>query len=165
MNSTSPASQGLWGDIALTKEKDMGLDMYLNAKKYIGSDDQVKVEGLPEAASLKLKGVTYEGMYWRKANAIHAWFVENVQDGEDNCQEYYVSRENLEALMELCGEVIANPDNAAELLPPESGFFFGAAEVDEWYWDNAKRTYEELKQLLLALESGDWWSFTYQSSW
>ena len=23
--------------------------------------------------------------YWRKANQIHNWFVENVQDGEDDC--------------------------------------------------------------------------------
>ena len=24
--------------------------------------------------------------YWRKANAIHSWFVENCQDGVDECQ-------------------------------------------------------------------------------
>lgn len=140
----------------------MGLDMYLSAKKYL-QDDAVKVD-VEGAGDMKLTHLTYEAMYWRKANAIHAWFVENVQDGEDNCQEYYVSRENLEALMELCGEVIANPDNAAELLPPESGFFFGAAEVDDWYWENVKRTHEELKTLLL-LDMDINWSFTYQSSW
>jgi hypothetical protein len=142
----------------------MGLDMYLNAKKYIGSDDQVTVEGLPETAGLRLKEVTYEGMYWRKANAIHAWFVENVQDGVDDCKEYYVDRETLEDLMNVCADVIADPDRAKELLPPQGGFFFGAAEVDDWYWENIKRTYEELKALLL-LDLGAYWSFTYQSSW
>ncbi len=25
-----------------------------------------------------------EVLYWRKANAIHQWFVENVQGGEDH---------------------------------------------------------------------------------
>jgi hypothetical protein len=143
----------------------MGLDMYLSAKKHISNDDQVKVEGLPEAAFLKLKGVTYEGMYWRKANAIHAWFVENVQNGVDDCGEYEVETEQLAALMNVCADVIADPERAKELLPPQGGFFFGAAEVDDWYWDDVKRTYEELKQLLLALDSGDWWTFTYRSSW
>jgi len=147
----------------------MGLDMYLNAKKYVSQylDDKepaTEVTGAPEADGMKLKEVVYEGMYWRKANAIHQWFVENVQDGEDNCSEYYVSVDDLIKLMELCAEVIANPDKAAELLPPQGGFFFGAAEVDEWYWDNVKRTHEELKTLL-GRELGSEWSFTYQSSW
>lgn len=31
--------------------------------------------------------------YWRKANAIHAWFVKNVQGGVDNCQSHEVSKE------------------------------------------------------------------------
>lgn len=146
----------------------MGLDMYLNAKRhaswYSDGDAAPTVDGVPEAAGMKLTCLTYEGMYWRKANAIHQWFVENVQDGDDNCQEYYVGREDLERLMELCGEAIANPDKAAELLPPQGGFFFGAAEVDDWYWEQVKRTYRELKELL-SKELGSDWSFTYQSSW
>ena len=135
-----------------TKENDMGLDMYLNAKKYVTSfkedGEEPKVTGVPETLTLKLKALTYEGMYWRKANAIHAWFVENVQNGVDDCKEYSVSREELEALMNVCADVIANPERAGELLPPQGGFFFGAAEVDDWYWENVKRTYEELRELL-----------------
>ena len=30
--------------------------------------------------------------YWRKVNAIHNWFIENLTDGEDNCQPIYVPR-------------------------------------------------------------------------
>ena len=147
----------------------MGLDMYLNAKKYVGADDSVSVEGV-DAGGLKLKELRYEGMYWRKANAIHNWFVENVQDGVDDCKEYYIDREKLEELMNLCASVIAEPKRAKELLPPSGGFFFGAAEVDDWYWDNVKRTYEELKQLLQLVDSypypqNGYWSFSYESSW
>lgn len=40
--------------------------------------------------------------YWRKANAIHKWFVDNVQDGEDDCDYYEVSREQLEELLDIC---------------------------------------------------------------
>ena len=50
--------------------------------------------------------------YWRKANQIHRWFVENVQDGTDDCGEYEVSKEQLEELLDICREVLA----ASELV-------------------------------------------------
>ena len=40
--------------------------------------------------------------YWRKANHIHKWFVDNVQDGEDDCGNYEVSQEQLEELLDIC---------------------------------------------------------------
>ena len=60
----------------------MGLDMYL---------------------SRRLKDNTeHEVMYWRKANAIHKWFVDNVQGGEDDCREYPVSNDQLIELRDTC---------------------------------------------------------------
>lgn len=44
--------------------------------------------------------------YWRKANAIHGWFVENVQDGVDECQLSDVPRQKLEELLETCKRVM-----------------------------------------------------------
>ena len=43
--------------------------------------------------------------YWRKANQIHAWFVENVQNGCDDCKAYEVSEEQLEELLDICKRV------------------------------------------------------------
>lgn len=45
--------------------------------------------------------------YWRKANAIHNWFVHRVQDGEDDC-EYHdeVTKEVLEELKGRCEAVL-----------------------------------------------------------
>ena len=40
--------------------------------------------------------------YWRKANHIHNWFVQNIQDGKDDCGLYEVSKEKLKELLELC---------------------------------------------------------------
>ena len=40
--------------------------------------------------------------YWRKANAIHKWFVDNVQDGVDDCGYYEVSQEQLKNLLHIC---------------------------------------------------------------
>ena len=40
--------------------------------------------------------------YWRKANQIHKWFVDNVQDGVDDCGAYNVSRSQINELLRLC---------------------------------------------------------------
>ena len=45
--------------------------------------------------------------YWRKANHIHNWFVDNVQDGIDDCDYHHeVSEEILEELLATCEEVL-----------------------------------------------------------
>ena len=45
--------------------------------------------------------------YWRKANQIHNWFVENVQDGEDDCCYHNeVTKEILEELLDTCQRVL-----------------------------------------------------------
>ena len=57
---------------------------------------------------LKKEGETHQEVgYWRKANHIHAWFVKNVQEGEDDCGMYPVSREQLALLLETCKAVKA----------------------------------------------------------
>ena len=44
--------------------------------------------------------------YLRKANAIHAWFVERVQDGIDDCHYHNeVTKEILEELLDICVKV------------------------------------------------------------
>jgi hypothetical protein len=54
----------------------------------------------------RISVVEEEVMYWRKANHIHAWFVDNVQDGEDDCHAYYVSEEKLKELVAVCEKVL-----------------------------------------------------------
>lgn len=92
----------------------MGLDMYLYKRTYVKNWDYQKDEqrhevivkrgGVvrPDIKPERVSYVTEEVAYWRKANAIHRWFVENVQDGEDDCGEYYVSRKHLRALVDAC---------------------------------------------------------------
>ena len=47
--------------------------------------------------------------YWRKANQIHAWFVDKVQDGEDDCDYHHeVTKEILEELLDTCETVLAS---------------------------------------------------------
>lgn len=150
----------------------MGLDMYLTGKRYIweNTDDPKEIElkkaleALPNlgASSRRVKGVEVEGMYWRKANAIHKWFVDNVQDGLDECKEHYVTREQLTALRDACIEAMADPDNATDYLPTTCGFFFGSTEIDEWYFQGLRETIDGLSA---CLEMDKAWSFHYCSSW
>ena len=45
--------------------------------------------------------------YWRKANEIHNWFVDNIQDGIDDCDYHNeVTEEMLELLRAICIAVI-----------------------------------------------------------
>jgi hypothetical protein len=98
----------------------MGLDMYLSKKTYVKrwnhkkKEDQYKVlvrkGGKPDPSFdyKKISNIEEEVMYWRKANAIHAWFVREVQGGKDDCGDYLVTREDLEKLLDACNKVLAS---------------------------------------------------------
>lgn len=132
---------------------------------------------------------------WRKANQIHNWFVENVQDGKDDCGCYEVTKEQLETLLELCmkvklasklvkgkikngytfkdgkevpimedGEYIEDPSTAMELLPSQSGFFFGSIEYDQWYMYDIDYTIEKILEVLRTTDF-DKEIVYYTSSW
>lgn len=141
----------------------MGLDMYLNAKRFFWSDEVApKVNDLPDGFSVR--HVSVDAAYWRKANAIHQWFVDNVQEGQDNCGTYEVDREKLAELVNICKQVLADPTKAGELLPTADGFFFGSTEYDDWYKDNLQATIDQIEKALAKLPE-DEWTFEYQSSW
>ena len=149
----------------------MGLDMYLNKRTYVqhwehnGDDNyEVTVTKGGEPTKINPKKVKYiieEAGYWRKQNQIHRWFVENVQEGIDNCGEYYVSKEDLQTLLDLCQKVKADHSLADSLLPSASGFFFGGTEYDGWYFDGIDNTIQILEE---ALEDGNG-EYLYSSSW
>lgn len=163
----------------------MGLDMYLYANKGISSVEFENKNGtltkkpnadyniltslmgatdwaMPED-SLAYARVQLQVGYWRKVNAIHNWFVENLADGEDNCNPIYVPRSTLVDLKILCQEVINDPNKAEELLPTGAGFFFGSTDYDEWYLEGIKHTLAILTKVIEEVPEG--WSFEYQASW
>ena len=87
--------------------------------------------------------------YWRKANAIHRWFVENIQDGVDDCAYHReVRQEDLEELRDICHEILCNPDLADDRLPTSIGFFFGSTQYDEWYIEDLKITIDIIDKVL-----------------
>jgi len=148
----------------------MGLDMYLYKKIYVGANYEFnKITGkielyrdgkLINVNLSKVSEIVEDCGYWRKANHIHKWFVDNVQDGEDNCAEYYVSKEKLKDLLKLCKDSLENKDMAQQLLPTSSGFFFGSTDYDEYYYQDIEDTIKIIEPLIES--DGD---IYYHSSW
>ena len=153
----------------------MGLDMYLNGRKYLstwGEDAELHAEinkvteGLRKG--LDIKYITVEAMYWRKANAIHNWFVKHVQNGVDDCGYYAVTQADLQNLLDVVTEVLEDHSRAEELLPTQSGFFFGNTDYEDCYFQDLQHTEDKLTELLGKFEEGEigWdWTFEYHSSW
>lgn len=58
-----------------------------------------------------------ELMYWRKANQIHNWFVQNCQGGVDNCERHVITVADLKKLQELCKKILTMTEIKQELRP------------------------------------------------
>lgn len=158
----------------------MGLDQYLSVRQYIGNWDHDDEEerakcratlaavGFDETILDKGSPHVYVEIcigYWRKANQIHGWFVDNVQGGKDECQQSYVEREQLENLRELCFQVRKRKHDATVLMPPTAGFFFGSQAIDEYYWHDIDHTLDVIDKALTKFPKGSGWEFYYRSSW
>jgi len=180
----------------------MGLDMYLYASEYKSrgcrEEEQKEYDALVRHIQEKFvatpmpvtDGMTVEFtvMYWRKANAIHNWFVEECGDGTDNCREICVDEDDLLRLLIRCvavlglfpddlGEDDPIPEDAAlkasEILPPTSGFFFGSTDIDRRYLEDIRRTRDGLTKFLIWIDAEkkargeDWsrWGFSYRTCW
>lgn len=201
----------------------MGLDQTLTAKRYIGGNyehrgitgtisidenlsryDHDKGRWVNDPANKKsivntsdmssIASIEFHLIQWRKANAIHRWFVENVQDNVDDCGSYYVSRDQLEELLRLCKEAIVSldaskkeskeyvtgwnregditstkevfvdVDHVESILPTTEGFFFGSSDYDDWYKHDLEYTVRLLTEAFNNPQY-DNCSFEYNSSW
>lgn len=161
----------------------MGLDQYLTATAYISRFDFTEMyDGTSERkqnqiftdlveqfnVSEHIDNSGFAGIsidfpmgYWRKANQIHNWFVQELAEGDDNCRPMFVNYENLEALRSLCVEVIANKHLASELLPTSAGFFFGSEAYDTYYFADLQNTINIIDRCLASPYD----YFQYQASW
>ena len=101
---------------------------------------------------------------WRKANAIHKWFVDNVQDGVDDCGDYKVTKEQLIELHNVCNDVLADPNLAEQLLPTQGGFFFGETKYGMNYTNDLEYTKRIIDEIL-EYKSYCLNDLYYSSSW
>lgn len=154
----------------------MGLDMFLHKEK------------------------REEIAYWRKANAIHAWFsrLNEKENGKelDNCEDLYVTKEDLIELRDTCKKVLASselvykevpvkeydydkkeyvmssrmmkvlddPSVAEELLPTESGFFYGSTIYGELYVEFLEYTINQINEILTDTDFEEY-NIVYHAWW
>lgn len=152
--------------------------MYLYAKQFVSSSAWSKEEDCKKVKSIArlMKGTKFldsddlqfaqiklQVGYWRKANQVHKYFVDKCAGGKDECQDTYVERDHLEDLLWRCETVMKDHSRAEELLPAQSGFFFGSTEYDEWYYQNLEHTIPLLKKILK--DAPKEWEFEYRASW
>jgi hypothetical protein len=178
--------------------------MYLYKKHYVGNkwkkpDEQLSItpaggNGVGIKAE-RISEITEEVAYWRKANAIHKWFVDNVQGGKDDCGEYYVERKQLQELTDLCKTVIAGSilvdgkvqngqryekgawvpiledgktvenPTSAAILLPTTSGFFFGGTDYDQYYVDDLKGTVEMLEAVLAETEETHASFYYHSSW
>lgn len=183
----------------------MGLDMYLRASRFVSGyayeTDKSHYTALvsqfdmaefldPETPTAH---VDFTVMYWRKANAIHKWFVTNCQEGIDDCRDADVSRKQLAELRDTCQKVIDRVEvvpgdihigtswrngarsesyepggvianpDVAAALLPTTDGFFFGGGGYDQYYLLSLR--ETIDAINRALRLDDEWIFEYHSSW
>jgi hypothetical protein len=157
----------------------MGLDMYLEKRHYVQRWDHIKPEdqflvtvtrGGEFHAAIKQDRICWvieQVAYWRKANAIHKWFVDNCQKGIDECQHSYVSAKQLRELLDLVSKAIGaclTGQSPEEILPTQAGFFFGNTEYDRWYEQMLEDT-RTMLEAILSEPGAENAEYYYHSSW
>ena len=169
----------------------MGLDMYLEIRKSEYRSKYSKDKGsrikleypkditefIPDLTDLRISRQTnYEVGYWRKANQIHNWFMQNCANRDeydnpiDDCRPIEITVDKLEELLDTCKKVLADHSLAGSLLPTTDGFFFGSTEYDDYYFGELEQTVEIIEPVLKfakhKLELKDYaWEVYYQASW
>ena len=157
--------------------------MYANKKHYVRNYEHTKDEcrhtitiEWPYAKNIdisKIESIEETSMYWRKANAIHKWFVDNVQDWKDDCRTYEFDGDILDELSDIINKiinwskiedwkVIVNPELAHALLPTSRWFFFGGTEYDEYYIQTLQDT--KVRIDWLKVDGTVQGNYTYRSS-
>jgi len=146
--------------------RQMGLDAYLTKKTYIGANwkfneiaGNINITRQGELVPIKFDRVTYilENMaYWRNCRAIHQWFVDNLQEGNDDCRPVELERSTLERLLSECKRVILDPSRMNALIP------------SPYTEEEENRYFAELRDAVLVLEevlSEPGNEYEYNSSW
>ena len=164
----------------------MGLDMYFYAKKttyksFSKWDKSSKVDETDYPEDLKtfsdyiydrnFKSVQtetrYQIGYFRKFNALHSYIVKTFANGIDNCQDIILYKEDVEQIKKVLDDVLnahQQVEKAKELLPTQSGFFFGGTDYDEFYFEDVKDA-ADLMQNFLDNFDFDKYQLVYQVSW
>lgn len=97
----------------------MGLDMYLEGRKFLWGYGEIK---RPTEDGFEVKYKYLELGYWRKHPNLHGYIVETFASGVDECQDIDLSAEDLQTIINAV---------RTKALPHTEGFFFGESDGTE----------------------------------
>jgi len=163
----------------------MGLDMYLSEERYFSNYDHAEEKERARAHSVALAAgfdpalldrngsvtAAVNIAYWRKAHWLHEWFVNNIQNGEDNCGSHSVELEHLKEILDGCRAIMvfratASIADAEECM---NDSFPCQYPHGEWIWESVQDTIDQLQLIVdrAEREEGDgiWREYIYRSSW
>ena len=83
--------------------------------------------------------------YFRKVNCIYRYFADRLED--EVCEVY---KSDITEIISRATRILAERDNALaeELLPTQSGFFFGSTDYDNWYFGDVEDCKRQMEKLL-----------------
>ena len=111
--------------------------------------DILKATTLTIDKVIELKDKIIEGFcpfhiaYFRKVNCVYAYFMSKMKD--EMC---WVSKSDIEDIIDRCEKVLKNHRLAPKLLPTQGGFFFGSTKYDDWYFEDIKDLKKQMKSIV-----------------
>jgi len=149
--------------------------MYLEKKTYIKNwsymdkKDHYKItitkggKKREDIDTSKINYIVEEAGYWRKANAIHAWFVANCGDNKDECQIMYVGETELRILLDNCNKII----KGCKLIKGKvvTGQKIVNGKFIDQMEDGKVMTNPKLAQKLLPTQEGSFFGNTNYDEW
>lgn len=99
----------------------MGLDMYLQGRKFLWTDWE-HPENNPTEDGFEIRETVLKLGYWRKHPNLHGFIVKEFAGGVDDCREIDLPVPALRSIIAAIQE---------KRLPPTEGFFFGRSDGSE----------------------------------
>lgn len=88
--------------------------------------------------------------YFRKVNFLYHYFQPSLVD-----ETAWITRDEIEDIIDRCQQVLADHNLAEELLPTQSGFFFGGTDYGKWYFYDVKDCLRQFKKLQKGLKEDE----------
>ena len=90
--------------------------------------------------------------YFRKVNFLFAYY----ENKGKMVEQYYAftDKEDIDDIISRCERVLADHSLANELLPTQSGFFFGGTDYDDYYFSDVKDCLNQMKKYRKLLKDG-----------
>ena len=90
--------------------------------------------------------------YFRKVNFLFKYY----EDKGKMYDQYYAFTDagDIDDLIDRCERVLKDHNLAYDLLPTQSGFFFGGTDYDKWYFSDVKDCLKQMRKYRKLLKEG-----------